>query len=158
MKRAISSLLLLLAANLPALAHDHAASAASSASAASAASSASNAESGLIIKDVKVGNGVEATPGHDVEVHYTGWLQDANAKDGRGKKFDSSVGRGVFTFPLGGGRVIKGWDVGVMGMKEGGKRTLTIPPDLAYGQRNIGNGLIPPNSTLVFDVELIKVR
>ena len=150
MKRVISSLFLMLAASLPALANEPAASAANAAT--------STAEAGLIIKDVKVGSGVEATPGHDVEVHYTGWLHDVNAKDGRGKKFDSSVGRGVFTFPLGGGRVIKGWDVGVMGMKEGGKRTLTIPADLAYGQRNIGNGLIPPNSTLVFDVELIKVR
>lgn len=155
MKRAISSLLLLLATSLPALANEPAASAASAAVATSATSSA---ESGLIIKDIKAGSGVEATPGRDVEVHYTGWLHDANAKGGRGKQFDSSVGRGVFTFPLGGGRVIKGWDVGVMGMKEGGKRTLIIPADLAYGQRNIGNGLIPPNSTLVFDVELIKVR
>ncbi|WP_338844703.1 FKBP-type peptidyl-prolyl cis-trans isomerase [Massilia sp. W12] len=112
----------------------------------------------LGIKEVKPGKGREATPGHDVEVHYTGWLQDLKVRDGRGKKFDSSLGRGLFRFPLGGGRVIKGWELGVAGMKEGGKRTLTIPPELAYGKRNIGNGLIPPDSTLIFDVELVKVH
>lgn len=154
MKHIVPALLISLLASLPAFAND----AASAASSKASSSASSTVETGLIIKDSKVGTGMEATPGHEVEVHYTGWLHDANAKDGHGKQFDSSVGRGVFSFPLGGGRVIKGWDAGVMGMREGGKRTLIIPPDLGYGMRNIGNGLIPPNSTLVFDVELMKVR
>ncbi len=112
----------------------------------------------LQIKEVRAGHGREATAGHDVEVHYTGWLYNPKAKDGHGRKFDSSVGRALFRFPLGAGRVIKGWDQGVAGMKEGGKRTLIIPPELAYGKRNIGNGLIPPDSTLLFEVELFKVH
>ena len=108
--------------------------------------------------DVTPGTGTEATAGKTVVVHYTGWLYDPAASDGHGKKFDSSVDRKEpFSFPLGGGRVIKGWDNGVAGMKTGGKRTLVIPPDMAYGERGAG-GVIPPNATLVFDVELIEVK
>lgn len=94
------------------------------------------------------GNGAEATPGHNVKVHYTGWLTD-------GTKFDSSVDRGdPFVFPLGAGRVIKGWDQGVAGMKIGEKRKLTIPPEMGYGSRGAG-AVIPPNAVLVFEVELL---
>jgi FKBP-type peptidyl-prolyl cis-trans isomerase len=111
--------------------------------------------SGLRYTDNKVGTGKTAAAGRDVEVHYTGWLY----QDGlRGKQFDSSRGRGPFTFPLGAGRVIIGWDEGVAGMKEGGRRTLTIPPDLAYGAAGAGGGLIPPNATLQFEVELLRVK
>lgn len=106
--------------------------------------------SGLRYEDVKVGTGDTAESGKTVTVHYTGWLTD-------GKKFDSSKDRGQpFDFPLGGGRVIKGWDEGVRGMKVGGVRKLTIPPELGYGARGAG-GAIPPNATLVFEVELLKV-
>lgn len=108
--------------------------------------------------DVKQGAGAEAQTGRAVVVHYTGWLYDASAADGRGRKFDSSVDRGTpFGFFLGEGKVIKGWDQGVVGMKVGGKRTLIIPPDLAYGERGAG-GVIPPNAALVFDVELLQVQ
>jgi FKBP-type peptidyl-prolyl cis-trans isomerase FkpA len=108
--------------------------------------------------DTVVGNGTEATAGSDVSVHYTGWLHDPSAPDLKGKKFDSSVDRGqAFEFPLGGGRVIKGWDEGVAGMKIGGKRTLIIPAEMGYGARGAG-GVIPPNATLVFDVELLGVN
>jgi len=108
--------------------------------------------------DVKQGTGPEATPGKAVVVHYTGWLHDPGAADQHGAKFDSSVDRGQpFTFTLGGGQVIKGWDEGVAGMKVGGKRTLVIPPGMGYGARGAGN-VIPPNATLVFDVELLDVR
>ena len=111
----------------------------------------------LVKSDTLVGKGKEAVAGKSVEVHYTGWLHDPKADKQRGKQFDSSVGRGPFSFPLGGGRVIKGWDEGVAGMKVGGKRTLVIPPDMAYGPRGAG-GVIPPNATLVFDVELLEVK
>jgi len=108
--------------------------------------------------DQKQGTGAEAVAGKTVIVHYTGWLYDPATPDGRGKKFDSSVDRGVpFGFFLGSGKVIKGWDEGVSGMKVGGKRTLVIPPQKAYGERGAG-GVIPPNATLVFDVELIDVK
>ena len=108
--------------------------------------------------DVKVGVGKEAIPGKMVSVHYTGWLFDKLAVDNKGKKFDSSHDRpGNFTFPLGAGRVIKGWDQGVPGMKVGGQRTLIIPSSMGYGKRGAGND-IPPNATLVFDVELMKVQ
>jgi len=108
--------------------------------------------------DVKPGTGTEAVAGKSVVVHYTGWLYDPAKPDGHGAKFDSSVDRGQpFVFPLGAGRVIKGWDNGVAGMKTGGKRTLVIPPDMAYADRGAGN-VIPPNATLVFDVELIEVK
>ena len=104
---------------------------------------------GLQYWDIKVGTGATAVTGKQVTVNYTGWLTT-------GKLFDSSVGKKPFPFKLGAGDVIKGWDEGVAGMKVGGKRQLRIPPDLAYGQRGYP-GLIPPNSTLVFDVELISV-
>lgn len=111
----------------------------------------------LVKTDTVVGKGAEATLGRTVVVNYTGWLHDPSAKNQRGKQFDSSVGRGPFSFPLGAGRVIKGWDQGVAGMKVGGKRTLVIPPELGYGSRGAG-GVIPPNATLVFDVELLDVK
>ena len=112
----------------------------------------------LIKTDNKLGDGAQATSGHDVSVHYTGWLYDAAAPENHGAKFDSSRDRGQpFEFPLGAGRVIKGWDQGVEGMKVGGRRTLIIPPNLGYGARGAG-GAIPPNATLVFDVELLGVR
>ena len=111
----------------------------------------------LVKTDTVVGKGKEAVAGKTVEVHYTGWLHEPKAPQKRGKQFDSSVGRGPFSFPLGGGRVIKGWDEGVAGMKVGGKRTLVIPPELAYGKRGAG-GVIPPDATLVFDVELLDVK
>jgi FKBP-type peptidyl-prolyl cis-trans isomerase len=108
--------------------------------------------SGLEYWDIKVGTGATAAAGQQVRVHYTGWLTD-------GKKFDSSVDRGQpFVFPLGAGQVIKGWDEGVAGMKIGGKRQLRIPPQLGYGARGAGGGVIPPNATLIFDVELLGVQ
>ena len=107
--------------------------------------------SGLKYVDQVVGTGEAVVAGKTVNVHYTGWLEN-------GKKFDSSVDRGQpFSFPLGAGRVIKGWDEGVQGMKVGGKRKLTIPSDLGYGSRGAG-GVIPANATLIFDVELLGVR
>jgi peptidylprolyl isomerase len=111
--------------------------------------------SGLQIIDVKVGTGPSPKRGQTVEVHYTGWLYENGAK---GKKFDSSVDRNEpFDFPVGMGQVIKGWDEGVATMKVGGKRTLIIPPALGYGARGAG-GVIPPNATLIFDVELLAVK
>jgi len=105
----------------------------------------------LIIEDLVVGNGDTATAGQSVSVHYTGWLTN-------GQKFDSSVDRNdPFEFNLGRGQVIPGWDQGVAGMRVGGKRKLTIPPELAYGSRGAG-GVIPPNATLVFEVELLGIR
>ncbi len=113
---------------------------------------------GLTMIDHVIGTGAEAVAGKTVAVHYTGWLHDPAAPDTKGKKFDSSRDRNdVFRFPLGGGRVIAGWDQGVAGMKVGGQRTLTIPPELGYGARGAG-GVIPPNATLVFDVELVAVE
>ncbi|MDR2220298.1 MAG: FKBP-type peptidyl-prolyl cis-trans isomerase [Methylobacillus sp.] len=112
----------------------------------------------LVKIDQKVGTGTEAIPPVQVDVHYTGWLYDPAKPDGHGSKFDSSVDRGEpFSFMLGGQQVIRGWDEGVAGMKVGGKRTLIIPPHMAYGSRGAG-GVIPPNATLIFDVELLKVR
>ena len=106
---------------------------------------------GLKYWDTKVGTGATAAAGHKVKVHYTGWLTN-------GKKFDSSVDRKEpFEFKLGASQVIKGWDEGVAGMKVGGKRQLRIPPELGYGDRGAG-GVIPPNATLIFDVELLGVR
>jgi len=105
--------------------------------------------SGLQFWDMKVGTGAKALRGETVRVHYIGWLTN-------GKKFDSSVDK-PFSFDLGVGQVIKGWDEGVAGMRVGGKRQLRIPPDLAYGQRGAG-GVIPPNATLIFDVELVGIQ
>ena len=110
--------------------------------------------SGLKYEDVKVGTGAEPKSGQTCSVHYTGWLYENGTK---GKKFDSSVDRGQpFEFPVGQGRVIRGWDEGVLSMKIGGKRNLVIPPDLGYGATGAG-GVIPPNATLVFEVELLGV-
>ncbi|NGZ09940.1 MAG: FKBP-type peptidyl-prolyl cis-trans isomerase [Nitrospira sp. LK70] len=107
--------------------------------------------SGLKYVDQVVGTGDVAIAGKTANVHYTGWLEN-------GKKFDSSVDRGQpFSFPLGAGRVIKGWDEGVQGMKVGGKRKLTVPSELGYGSRG-ASGVIPPNATLIFDVELLGLR
>ncbi|ASP17205.1 peptidylprolyl isomerase [Neisseria sp. oral taxon 020 str. F0370] len=105
----------------------------------------------LIIEDIETGSGTEAEKGRRISVHYTGRLAD-------GSKFDSSLDRGQpFEFKLGAGQVIRGWDEGFAGMKEGGKRKLTIPPEMGYGARGAG-GVIPPNATLVFEVELLKVH
>lgn len=126
--------------------------------AATPAASSSNITS-LQSNDVKVGAGAEAVAGKTVSVHYTGWLYDEKAADKHGNKFDSSHDRDEpFEFTLGGGQVIQGWDQGVAGMKVGGQRTLTIPASLAYGETGAGGGLIPPNATLVFDVELLDVK
>ena len=112
----------------------------------------------LIKQDGKVGTGPEASPGQTVTVHYTGWLYDESKADHKGPKFDSSRDRNEpFSFNLGAAEVIRGWDEGVAGMKVGGQRTLTIPPDMGYGARGAG-GVIPPNATLLFDVELLGVR
>ena len=112
----------------------------------------------LQITDGTVGNGAVATTGKEVTVHYTGWLYDPKAADKHGTKFDSSRDRGEpFSFPLGGRRVIAGWDMGVAGMKVGGKRTLVIPANLGYGARGVPN-LIPPNAELRFEVELLAIK
>jgi peptidylprolyl isomerase len=110
---------------------------------------------GLQITDITAGTGATPKTGQNCVMHYTGWLYENGAK---GKKFDSSVDRGQpFEFPIGTGRVIKGWDEGVATMKVGGKRTLIIPPSLGYGARGAG-GAIPPNATLIFEVELLDVK
>ena len=107
--------------------------------------------SGLVYQDIVVGTGVAPLPGKPVKVHYTGWLQN-------GTKFESSLDQGTpIEFSLGAGQVIPGWDEGIVTMKVGGKRKLTIPPQLAYGPSGTGGGKIPPNATLIFDVELVDV-
>ena len=111
---------------------------------------------GLKYTDTKIGDGASAKAGNKVSVNYTGWLYENGAK---GKKFDSSFDRGQpFQFMLGAKQVIAGWDEGVAGMKVGGKRTLIIPPELGYGARGAGGGAIPPNATLIFDVDLLQVQ
>ncbi len=111
----------------------------------------------LKIDDIVVGTGAEAVAGKNVTVHYTGWLYDPTQPNNRGKKFDSSKDRNdPFRFALGAGQVIRGWDEGFAGMKIGGKRVLIIPPSMGYGARGAG-GVIPPNATLVFEVELLGV-
>jgi FKBP-type peptidyl-prolyl cis-trans isomerase FkpA len=113
--------------------------------------------SGLQYEDTVTGSGDTAKAGRHVKVHYTGWLHDPSAENGRGRKFDSSKDRGdPFAFPLGAGHVIGGWDEGVQGMQVGGTRVLLIPPNLGYGARGAG-GVIPPNATLVFEVDLLAV-
>ena len=113
--------------------------------------------SGLKIDDITTGGGATAAAGNQVTVHYTGWLHDAAQPGNRGRKFDSSKDRrDPFRFDLGAGMVIRGWDEGVQGMRVGGVRVLTIPPELGYGARGAG-GVIPPNATLVFEVELLAV-
>ena len=113
----------------------------------------------LIVTDTKVGTGKEASTGATVYMHYTGWLYRPLAKNMHGKLFDSSIPRGEpLDFVLGAGRVIKGWDQGIQGMKVGGKRTLIIPSELAYGSRPAPGSGIPPNSALIFDVELVDVK
>jgi len=109
--------------------------------------------------DLAPGSGAEIKSGQTALVHYTGWLYDATAPENKGKKFDSSVDRNEpFEFPVGAGYVIKGWDEGVVGMKVGGKRRLVIPPEMGYGAKGAGGGLIPPGATLVFDVELVEIH
>ena len=112
----------------------------------------------LIKQDVRAGTGAEAVAGRTVTVHYTGWLYDPSRPENKGSKFDSSRDRNEpFSFGLGGGEVIRGWDEGVAGMKVGGQRMLTIPATMGYGARGAG-GVIPPNATLLFDVELLDVK
>ena len=105
--------------------------------------------------DLRLGTGTEAAAGNTLTVNYTGWLFDNSKTDQKGIQFDTSVGRAEFSFQLGVGQVIKGWDQGLVGMKVGGQRRLVVPPSLAYGE--FRNGPIPPNSTLVFEIELIDV-
>jgi FKBP-type peptidyl-prolyl cis-trans isomerase FkpA len=113
----------------------------------------------LKIIDRKVGTGREVESGRAAMVQYTGWLYDPKAPDNKGKQFDTSANRGMpFGFIVGVGKVIKGWDQGILGMKVGGTRTLIIPPQMAYGNKDVANGLIPPNSTLLFDIELVEVK
>jgi FKBP-type peptidyl-prolyl cis-trans isomerase FkpA len=115
-------------------------------------------ESEMIVRDLSAGNGRAAVRGMTAVVHYTGWLYEPDADDNRGQKFDSSVDRDEpFSFELGAGQVIEGWDQGVAGMQVGGRRELIIPPDLAYGTQGAG-GVIPPDATLVFEIELLDLR
>jgi FKBP-type peptidyl-prolyl cis-trans isomerase FkpA len=112
----------------------------------------------LQITDVVHGDGRTAEAGQKIVVHYTGWLYDPGQPENKGEKFDSSVDRGEpFSFPLGGGRVIRGWDEGVAGMQVGGKRILIIPPEMGYGSRGAG-GVIPPNAALMFEVDLLDIQ
>ena len=116
-------------------------------------------EAAVLVTDLVKGVGDEAFPGMVVIVHYTGWLYDPNAKNFRGRQFDSSRERGQpFSFHLGSGHVIRGWEQGIPGMKVGGTRRLVIPPELAYGSAGAGNGVIPPGATLLFEVELLAVE
>ena len=125
---------------------------------------AMEAPSNLIMTDIEIGEGRTATKGSEVAVHYTGWLFDTNLEtenicDAKGKEFDSSLKRGMpFETALGQGMVISGWEEGLIGMKEDGKRCLVIPPSMGYGNRAVGNGIIPANSTLIFEIILLGVR
>lgn len=118
----------------------------------------------LIIEDIDIGEGRIAVPGKEVAVHYTGWLFDIESEknslcESKGEQFDSSIDRGMpFQVELGQGRVIQGWEEGLIGMKEDGKRCLVIPPHMGYGNRAVGGGLIPANSTLIFEIILLGVR
>jgi FKBP-type peptidyl-prolyl cis-trans isomerase len=113
-------------------------------------------EAGLEVRDLKVGNGPVAVAPGKARVHYTGWIYEPTAKEGKGRQFDSSLDRSQpFSFDLGTGMVIRGWDLGVAGMRIGGQRRLVVPATLAYGVRGAGNGIIPPNATLVFEVQLL---
>ena len=135
---------------------DDSAAAASDAAATAKEQSAGVTE--LQITDVVKGEGAAANAGQDVVVHYTGWLYQPGEPENKGKKFDSSLDRGQpFVFPLGGGRVIQGWDQGVAGMQVGGKRLLIIPPEMGYGANGAG-GVIPPNATLIFEVDLLEIQ
>lgn len=108
--------------------------------------------------DLQVGTGAEAQKGRNLSVHYTGWLYDHTKPDMKGRMFDSSRDRGPFNFQLGAGQVIPGWDQGFDGMKIGGRRRLIIPPSLGYGVDGAGGGIIPPNATLLFEMELLEVK
>ena len=108
------------------------------------------------VTDLIVGTGAEAMNGQLLTMDYTGWLYDANAPDNKGQVFDSTDGRAPFSFVLGSGQVIQGWDQGLGGMRVGGKRRLVIPPELAYGEQR--SGVIPPNATLIFEIDLISMQ
>ena len=113
----------------------------------------------LLMEDLVVGDGAESVTGENVIVHYVGWVYDPGKDDNKGARFDSSRDRGLpFDFTPGASRVIEGWSKGIPGMKEGGVRILTIPAEMAYGEQQAAGGLIPPNSALVFEIELLKVR
>lgn len=125
----------------------------------SVAPQAQSEPAALLVTDLVKGVGDEALPGMTVVVHYTAWLYDPLARDHHGRQFDSSrERRQPFSFPLGGGHVIGGWEQGIPGMRVGGTRRLVIPPELAYGSHGAGNGVVPPNATLLFEVELLAVE
>jgi len=156
MKQLLSSCAIGLTLALTLAACDRAKTPEAAPAAAPAASAAATAVQALQKIDSKVGTGAEATAGVTAVVNYTGWLYEPNSPQQHGAQFDSSIGREPFSFPLGGGQVIPGWDEGVQGMKVGGKRTLIVPAHMGYGER--GAGPIPPNATLIFDVELLDVK
>jgi FKBP-type peptidyl-prolyl cis-trans isomerase FkpA len=110
------------------------------------------------VTDIVVGTGAEAVNGNVLVVDYAGWLYDANAPENKGRLFDTSLGREPFAFVLGAGQVIRGWDLGLPGMRVGGFRRLVVPPELAYGSQGAGGGTIPPNAALVFEVNLLAVQ
>lgn len=162
MRRSLSLLMLLAAACASAqdaVPPASPASPSSSAAPAAPAAPAAEVKDPLVIKDTKVGTGAEAMVGMRVQMHYTGWLYKPMAAFQHGRKFDSSYERGEpLEFVLGAGRVIKGWDQGIIGMKVGGRRTLIIPSHLAYGRRGAPGGVIAPDADLIFDVELMGVK